>query len=200
RDVVDIQVDGASELSKSYRVDTAGEFNMRYVGRVKARGKSLDELATMIANSLRGDYLADPNVAVSVKHLNVNMHSFYVQGAVNRPGVFQVDGKPDLLKVLSLAGGLSVNHGTTAFIIRAIKPEAGESSAPPKPVENKPSVEADAQRPDAPRLIEEKPKYTFYQVNINGMFKGLSNQNMYLEPGDIVNIPRSDVFFVSGDV
>ena len=42
--------------------------------------------------------------------------------------------------------------------------------------------------------------YTFLTVNIKGMFNGLSDQNMYLEPGDIVNIPRFDLFFVSGDV
>jgi polysaccharide export outer membrane protein len=197
-DVLDILVDDAPELSRNYRVDSGGEFTMRYVGRVKAKGKSLDELASMIANSLRGDYLADPNVTVAVKQRNLNIHSFYVQGAVTRPGAIQTEGHPDLLKILSLAGGLADNHGTTAFVIRTIKPDDAQPASPAAASSTASPI--DQQRPDAPRLIEEKPKYTFYTVNINGMFKGLSEQNMYLEPGDIVNIPRFDLFFVAGDV
>jgi polysaccharide export outer membrane protein len=39
-------------------------------------------------------------------------------------------------------------------------------------------------------------------VNINGMFKGmgLGGRESYLEPGDIVNIPQADVFYVAGEV
>jgi polysaccharide biosynthesis/export protein len=190
-DSIDIAVDDAPELSRSYRIDKNGEFTMKFVGRVKASGKTPDGLAAMIAESLRGDYLSDPNVTISVKRLN--MHLFYVQGAVNRAGAFPIDGKPDLLKLLSLAGGLSENHGTTAYVIRQVK--ADESTA--KKAEPSDENKADASQP--PHLID-APMYTFFTVNINGMFKGLGSQNMFLEPNDIVNIPVSDLFFVSGDV
>jgi polysaccharide export outer membrane protein len=36
------------------------------------------------------------------------------------------------------------------------------------------------------------------KVNIGQLFRGLADQR--LEPGDIINIPRADVFFVAGEV
>jgi protein involved in polysaccharide export with SLBB domain len=38
------------------------------------------------------------------------------------------------------------------------------------------------------------------KVNINGLLRGDFDQNMFVEPGDIVNIPPTDVFFVAGEV
>ena len=43
-------------------------------------------------------------------------------------------------------------------------------------------------------------EYTLKTVNISGLFKGRFDQNAYVEPGDIVNIPQADVFFVAGEV
>jgi polysaccharide export outer membrane protein len=47
---------------------------------------------------------------------------------------------------------------------------------------------------------EEAPEYDFMTVNITGMLKGQGEKNMFLEPGDIVNIPPLDVFYVAGEV
>jgi polysaccharide export outer membrane protein len=44
------------------------------------------------------------------------------------------------------------------------------------------------------------PEYTLLTVNISGLYKGRFDQNAYVEPGDIVNIPQADVFFVAGEV
>ena len=48
----------------------------------------------------------------------------------------------------------------------------------------------------------DEPEYDIRMVNINGMFKGigLSGQDSFLEPGDIVFVPAADVFFVAGEV
>jgi polysaccharide export outer membrane protein len=40
--------------------------------------------------------------------------------------------------------------------------------------------------------------YDLIKVNIAALYRGQSDQR--LEPGDIVNIPRADVFFVAGEV
>jgi polysaccharide export outer membrane protein len=47
---------------------------------------------------------------------------------------------------------------------------------------------------------EEAPKYELRSANINGLLKGRFEQDTFIEPGDIVNIPPSDVFFVAGEV
>jgi polysaccharide export outer membrane protein len=42
--------------------------------------------------------------------------------------------------------------------------------------------------------------YELMKVNLGGLYKGQFGQNLRLEPGDIINIPRADVFFVAGEV
>ena len=54
-DVIDIQVDRAPELSGMRRVTASGTIRMAYLGPVTAHGKTADELAGFIADSLSGD-------------------------------------------------------------------------------------------------------------------------------------------------
>jgi polysaccharide export outer membrane protein len=42
--------------------------------------------------------------------------------------------------------------------------------------------------------------YDLIRVNLSALYKGQFEQNLKLEPGDIINIPRADVFFVAGEV
>src|SRR5215510_1059970 len=115
-DVIDIQVDRAPELSGARRVTAAGTIRMAYLGSIKAQGVTTDELASFIANSLSDRYLKNPRVTVTIAQMN--SHTFFIQGAVNRPGAYQIEGRPSLLTLIALAGGLTENYGSTAFIIR----------------------------------------------------------------------------------
>src|SRR5262249_60170410 len=107
-DVIEVQVEDMPEASKSIRVTAAGMFLMPIVGRMKAQGKTPEALAQEIADKLRGDYLKDPKVSVVIKEYN--SRSFFIQGAVGNPGVFQIEGKPSLLTLITLAGGLAETH------------------------------------------------------------------------------------------
>jgi len=191
-DVIEVQIDNAPELSRSFRVTAAGTFLMPYLGRVTAVQKTPEELALFITEGLRGDYLKDPKVTVVVKEYN--SRSFFIQGAVRSPGVFQIEGKPSLLELITLAGGLSDNHGSTAFIIHKLKHPglAGEPGNEATP--------AATQVVNHGAEAEELPKYELRSANINGLLKGRFEQDTFIEPGDIVNIPISDVFFVAGEV
>ncbi len=44
------------------------------------------------------------------------------------------------------------------------------------------------------------PQYTLIKTNLAGLLRGNFSQNMFLEPGDIVNIPQTEMFFVAGEV
>jgi polysaccharide export outer membrane protein len=190
-DVIEIQIEDAPELSGTFRVNVGGSFQMAYLGRVKAGQRTTEELAKLIADRLRDRYLADPRVMIAVKQ--INSHSFFVQGAVRNAGVFQIEGKPSLLELLTVAGGLAPDHGSTAFIIRRIRQQED-------------MVVADAVSPatSAPQTQSEegavKAQYTLLKANINGLFRGSFDQNMLLEPGDIINVPPTNVFFVAGEV
>src|SRR5215831_15034401 len=123
-DVIEIQVDRAPELSGIRRVSASGTIRMVYLGSIKARGVTADELASFIANSLSGRYLKNPRVTVTIAQMN--SHTFFIQGAVNRPGAYQIEGRPSLLTLIAVAGGLKENHGSTAFIIREARRPNGD--------------------------------------------------------------------------
>jgi hypothetical protein len=101
------------------------------------------------------------------------------------------------MKLLTIAGGLAENHGSTAFIIREIKGRQGMGSATGPDLS--PGTGADASQPVTAQA-EDKPKYDLMKTNINGLFRGDFSQDLPVQPGDIINIPQTDVFFVTGEV
>jgi polysaccharide biosynthesis/export protein len=203
RDVIEVRIEDAPELSKTFPVNADGTFWMPYLNRMKAQDKTPEELGKEIADKLRGKYLKDPQVLVSVKQFN--SRSFFIAGAVQRPGVYQIEGHPSLFKLITVAGGLRENFGSTAFIIREVKDKKAESSS-----ENTPTIKpvsVDSQQPANQQPANQSAdsngdnaEYTVKTVNITGMLKGRIEQNTYLEPGDFVNIPPADVFYVAGEV
>src|SRR5215831_6995519 len=126
-DVLQITVQDAPELSNIVRVNASGVIPVGFLGQIKAVGKTPEELQKQIAAGLRGEYLTDPQVSVVV--VQYNSRSLFIQGAVKNPGVYVIEGRPSLLKLITMAGGLAENHGSTAFVIREIKHQA-QSGAP----------------------------------------------------------------------
>ncbi|MEK6408028.1 MAG: SLBB domain-containing protein [Acidobacteriota bacterium] len=61
------------------------------------------------------------SVAGSSSQTPGDAYAYFIQGAVNKPGVYRIESAPSLLKLLALAGGLADSHGSTAFIIRRLK-------------------------------------------------------------------------------
>jgi polysaccharide export outer membrane protein len=200
RDVIEVRIEDANELSNNYQVNADGSFVMPYLKRVKAQGKTPEELSRFIADELRVRYLKDPQVLVVVKQYY--SRTFFIQGAVRKPGVYQMEGHPSLLKLLSVAGGLAENHGSTAFIIREAKnnKKADSPAEAGGAIKQASALVANQTSQAASPSEEEMPEYTLITVNISGLFKGRFDQNAYVEPGDIVNIPQADVFFVAGEV
>ena len=207
-DVIDIQVDRAPELSGMRRVTASGTIRMAYLGPVTAHGKTVDELAGFISDGLRGRYLKNPRVTVTIEQMN--SHTFFIQGAISRPGAYQIEGRPSLLTLITVAGGLKENHGSTAFIIREARrpngdvPDADEPKAlsilrPGSDAASPPS-QSSSQSVDRDQAPDEREGYELIKVNINGLFRGDFDKNMRLDPRTVVNIPQADVFFVGGDV
>ncbi len=183
-DVIDIRVEDAPELAvQNQRVSPAGRILMPYLSYLDVKGKTQDEITTLIADKLRGRYLKNPSVAVIVKQPNSQM--YFIQGAVKRPSMYQVEGRPTLMMLINAAGGLADNHGAKAYITRDSKTE------PTTPAVVTESTSAtDSALPERKLLVS----------NINQLFKGGYDQDLRLEPGDTVYVPLADVFFVGGEV
>jgi polysaccharide biosynthesis/export protein len=214
-DVIEVVVDDAPELSVKYRINTKGMAPMRYLGNTYIAGMTCDEISKMIADALRGRYLKDPKVYVSVAQYN--SRSFFIQGAVRQPGVFVIEGKPSLFKLITIAGGLQENHGSTAYIFRETKTnleklETGQTGAPAvtdatgaaaatgEKQEELSQAVANAKGTDGAQAIEGESEYELITANIGGIMRGRLSTNFIVQPSDVVYVPPGDVFYVSGEV
>jgi len=201
-DVIQLQIEDAPELSHNYPVNSLGYIEMPVLGMVEARSRTIYELARLIAKGLReGEYLNTPIVLVSIKQYN--SHTFLVQGAVRNPGIYQAEGSPSLLTMIGLAGGLTVDHGSTAFILRPNKTkkpalDAGAQISSLQDQTPDPAQSAQPLTNGSASTPAEDPDYDLIKVNVSALYKGQFDQ--MVEPGDIINIPRADVFFVTGAV
>jgi len=203
RDVIEVIVEDAPELSVNYTISSNGIIPLRFLGAMPVAGKTTYEISKIITDGLRGRYLQDPKVYVSVKQYN--SRTFFIQGAVRNPGVYVVSGRPSLFRLMSIAGGLQENHGLVAYVFREVpaKPEKLESGSPQNGDNNKVKgiindAKGEAKGTAAP--VEGEPDYELITANIGGMLKGRLGANVIVQPGDVVYVPPADVFYVAGEV
>lgn len=192
-DVIQLQIEDAPELSHYYRVNSVGFIEIPVLGLVDVKKKTTFELARLIGKGLQdSEYLKTPNVLVTIKQYY--SQTFFIQGSIRNPGVYQTEGHPSLLTMIGLAGGLTSDHGSTVFILRPNR------NAKPGTASGGDRSDADltAQFPDGPADSTASSDYNLIKVNLGLLYKGQDDQR--LEPGDIINIPRADVFFVAGEV
>jgi len=202
-DVIEVIVEDATELSISYQINSSGNIPLRFLGTTPVAGKTTDEVAKLIADGLRGRYLKDPKVYVTVKQYN--SRTFFIQGAVKSPGVYVVTGRPSLFRLITIAGGLQENHGSTAYIFREVKPkpeklETGGQAKTEGSSDALKEIVDKAKGNDKSLEIEGEPDYELMTANIGGILRGRLNNNIIVEPSDVVYIPPADVFYVAGEV
>lgn len=217
-DVVEIQIEDAPELSGNYRVNQQGNIPMKFLGSLSVVGRTTDEVTAMVANGLRGRYLRNPQVYVAVRQYN--SRTFFIQGAVRNPGVYVIEERPSLFKLITVAGGLVDRHAPTAFIIREPHPSpeslelerAGLPSRNATPEKNY-SVDFASQQNVSTELTRQAEQlrartqgaeggaeYELITAQISGLFRGNFEQNVAIQPNDLVYIPPAESFFVAGEV
>ncbi|MEE9433097.1 MAG: polysaccharide biosynthesis/export family protein [Sphingorhabdus sp.] len=87
----------------SVLIDSSGRFEMALIGTIKASGKTPDTLSREITNRFGDRYLVNPSVAVNIA--KVNSKRVTVEGALNKPGIFELASNIDLISVIAMAGG-----------------------------------------------------------------------------------------------
>jgi protein involved in polysaccharide export with SLBB domain len=102
-DRIQIQVFDESDLSMEMRLSDAGTISYPFLGEVRVSGNTVSELEVQIVGGLKGDYLVDPKVNVSV----VEYRPFYINGEVEDPGGYPFQPGLSLRKAIALAGGFT---------------------------------------------------------------------------------------------
>jgi polysaccharide export outer membrane protein len=104
-DTIEVDVFNVPELSREMQVDASGRISMPLVGTMDARGKTAEELARAIEDSLRGRYVRNPEVTVNIKSSVSQVVT--VDGQVTEPGLYPVTNQMTLMRVIASAKGLS---------------------------------------------------------------------------------------------
>jgi polysaccharide export outer membrane protein len=103
-DKLDVRVFQVEDLSfEELVVDTSGNINLPLIGAVRSAGRTAGEMSTDIATRLAAQYLRDPQVTVTVKE--AASQKITVDGAVTKPGVYEMRGSTSLLQAVAMAEG-----------------------------------------------------------------------------------------------
>jgi len=123
-DVLSVYVIDVPQFSRDYRVGPDGNITIPLLPfPVRAEGLTLDQLSAVISDKLRAaELVSHPHVAISVK--SSSAHTVAITGAVEHPQIYPTFAPTSLLDVLSQAGGLAPDAGSTAIITRSSRSPA----------------------------------------------------------------------------
>lgn len=102
-DIIRIQVYNEPDLSFEFQLSDSGVISYPFLGELNFVGLSAGKLEDKIIQGLKGDYLIDPRVTVSI----LQYRDFFINGEVNRPGGVPYQPGLTIRKAVSLAGGFT---------------------------------------------------------------------------------------------
>jgi len=129
-DTVAISVFGEADLSMSVTLPHDGVLKYPFLGDIQVDGLTVPELERTIAAGLRGDYLINPEVTVTIQ----KFRPFFFNGQVNRPGSYEYQPGLTLEKALALAGGLSPRAARSKIEVRRANSDSFEKIEMDDPV------------------------------------------------------------------
>jgi len=174
-DVLAVTVFNEVQLSGRYRVENDGHFSYPFLGRIKAGGATVAEVAATLKTRLADGYLRNPQVTVEVEQFR--SQSVFVIGEVRTPGKYLLSGAVTLIEALAQAGSTTAQAGGELLILHPKDGARGARAATPD------RGDADVQR-----------------VNLHEIESGRLSRNVTIHDGDTIFVPKAERFFVTGFV
>jgi polysaccharide export outer membrane protein len=167
-----------SELAnKQVRVDGDGDIEVPLVGRIPVSGLTAQQTEQEL-NRLLATYIRSPQIAVSV--VEVRSQPVSILGAVNTPGVHQVQGHKTLLEMLALAGGVRPDAGYSIRITREL-----EWGCIPLPTAK----------------LDPSGRFSVAEVNLKEITEAKNpEEDIQIFPHDIISVPKAQMVYVIGEV
>jgi polysaccharide export outer membrane protein len=177
-DEISLHVTDMDEISdRPIKVGPNGFVDIPLAGQVHAGGLTIDQFRTELAVKL-SKYITSPEISVNLTQGGSSPVS--VVGEVSNPGVHQLEGSKRLLEVISLSGGLKADAGPKVIVTR--EPRWGGIAA------------TDA-------VIDPASGYTTATFSVDELMSGkVPQDNILIEPNDVISIPKADLVYVVGDV
>jgi len=99
-DLIKILVYQEEDLSIQARIDKNGRIDYPLVGQVKLAGLTLPQAVQALDKRLRGDYLVDPRITISISE----HRPFFVSGEVKEPGSYEFRPGMTVRQAIAVAG------------------------------------------------------------------------------------------------
>ena len=119
-DTVSIQVFQEPDLSVEAKINNDGVIDYPLIGVISLDGLSLNEAEELLDKRLRGDYLSDPQLRVTIS----KYRPFFISGAIGSPGSHEYRPGLTVRQAIAIAGDFTprASH-RKVYIIRYDDPE-----------------------------------------------------------------------------
>lgn len=125
-DKILISVYDEADLTMETILSDTGVINYPFLGELKVSGLTVSGLERMVVEGLKGDYLVNPNVHVSI----LEYRPFFINGEVEKPGGYPFQPGLTIGKAAALAEGFTERASENKiFIIRGDDPEQAKQKA-----------------------------------------------------------------------
>lgn len=175
RDVIVISIFDQPTLSGKFTVEADGTFTFPHLGPVKAAGLTVRDLQASLHKRLSETLFRNPQVTVGVE--NYRSKRIFMMGEVGAQGRQPLTGSMTLIEALATAGGTTASASGDAIIVR---PRSGV--------------------PDAPLMPGQDETAEVLRVDLLKLRAGDLTQNLQLQDGDTVYIPRAETAYIYGEV
>ena len=125
-DLLDVSVLGIEELSRRVQVLGDGSITLPPLGNFGVAGQTVQQLEATVAKMLADNRLVN-NPQVSIFVAESVGGGVSVQGAVLKPGRYNLVGSNTLIEVVGQAGGLAHDSGGRILVMRG-SPETGQET------------------------------------------------------------------------
>lgn len=101
-DMISVRVLGEDDLKREkVKLSDAGTISFPVLGEIKVKGMTAAALEDFITKGLKGRYLLNPQVTVTIDEYR----NYYVNGMVEKPGGYPFSPGLNVRKAITLAGG-----------------------------------------------------------------------------------------------
>ncbi len=177
-DQISLHVVDLDDISdKPVRIDPNGYIDLALVGRIDAGGLTIEQLREQLRTKL-AKYINSPQISINL--VENQSRSVSVIGSVNNPGVHALEGPRRLIEVISMAGGVKPDAGSRIILTRQAR--WGEL-------------------PLGQAKMDPSNTYSTATLSVEGLL-GATNptENILIDPGDVISIPKADIVYVLGTV
>lgn len=175
-DQVMIQGPNADDVvGKPWRIDGRGDVLLPLLGSLHAGGLTVREFESVL-NQRASSFIRAPQLVVTVVEFRSQPVS--VVGAVNQPGIHQIEGHKTLVEMISLAGGLRADAGSTIHLTRS-----------------------EGRLPLFGEHLDATGKYSMADVKLRDITSGARpDEDIQILPHDVIAVSKAGSIYVIGEV